>query len=399
MTQRLRIIVSGMVAGDPHQGGATWAVLQYALGLRLLGHDVYLIEPVAHSTRRDEPPLAKSVSAIYFDDVMSRFDLVGRAALLRQDTRETIGLTYLQVLDAFRDADLLINISGMLTDRELFEQVPRRVYLDLDPAFNQLWHAREGIDMRFDGHTHFVTVGTAIGSPQCSIPTCGLSWLPTLQPVVLEEWPVTAADPAAPWTTVGNWRGYGSVQSEGIFYGQKAHSLRRFVELPRHVSTRIRLAMSIHPGEVNDLQALQAAGWDLVDPAEIAGTPDAYQAFIQQSKGELGVAKSGYVESQCGWFSDRSVCYLASGRPVVAQDTGFGRALPTGEGLLAFGTIAQAVEAIETVEADYDRHRRRAREIAETYFSADVVLRRLLDLVAPAVRDTEVGGVCGRSRG
>jgi hypothetical protein len=397
MPQRLRIIVSGMVAGDPHQGGATWAILQYALGFRQLGHDVFVIEPVARSTRRDDAPLAASISAAYFDHVIARFDLVGRAALLRQDTRETLGLTYHQVLNAFRDADLLVNISGMLTDRELFEWVPRRVYLDLDPAFNQLWHAVDGIDMRFEGHTHFVTVGAAIGSARCSIPTCGLPWLTTRQPVLLAEWPITAADAGAPWTTVGNWRGYGSIRHEGVVYGQKAHSLRRFIDLPRHVSTRIRLAMSIHPDEVNDLRALDAAGWELADPADVAGTPDAYQAFIQQSKGELAVAKSGYVESRCEWFSDRSVCYLASGRPVVAQDTGFGKGLPTGEGLLAFTTTAQAVEAIRTVEADYDWHCRRAREIAETYFNADVVLRRFLDLVASAARDSAVAGGGGRS--
>ena len=271
-----------------------------------------------------DAPLADSINARYFRDVAARFGLTARAALLRQDTHETIGVAYRELVDAARDADLLINISGMLTDPALLGAIPRRVYLDLDPAFNQLWHAVEHIDMRFDGHTHFVTVGGLIGTPACTVPTCGRTWQPTLQPIVLAEWPVTPANPGAPWTTVGNWRGYGSISHDGVFYGQKAHSFRRFLDLPARSGAHIRPALMIHRGEKNDLAALRAHRWDLVDPAEVAWTPEAYREFVQRSKGELGIAKSGYVESHCGWFSDRSVCYLASARPVIAQDTGFG---------------------------------------------------------------------------
>lgn len=382
MTERLRILVSGMVAGDPQQGGATWAVLQYVLGLRRLGHEVYFVEPIAPASIRPiGAPLAMSLNGKYFHDVMGRFDLVDRASLLRQDTGETIGVAHSELVEALKGADVLINISGMLTDPKLFEMFPRRVYLDLDPAFNQLWSAVEGIDRQFQGHTHFVTVGQAIGSVTCSIPTCGLIWQTTLPPIVLPEWPTTAGDPAAPWTTVGNWRGYGSIRHDGVLYGQKAHSLRRFMELPRRTHATLRLALSIHPAEVNDLHALHSAGWDLVDPATVTSTPDDYRAFIQQSKGEIGIAKSGYVESRCGWFSDRSVCYLAAGRPVVAQDTGFSGYLPTGDGLLAFNTTDEAVAAIDTVQVDYPRHCLQARAIAESYFAADRVLGTLLERV------------------
>jgi len=382
MTERLRIIVSGMVAGDPHQGGATWAVLQYVLGLRDLGHDVHLIEPIAaRSVRPAGVALTDSDNAVYFADVVERFDLEGRAALVRQDTRETVGASYSHLVGTARRADLLVNISGMLTDPEMLEPIPRRVYLDLDPAFNQLWHAVEGIDVHFAGHTHYVTVGSEIGGSRCTVPTCGLSWWPTLQPVVLTHWRATAGRPEAAWTTVGNWRGYGSITAGGVHYGQKAHSMRRFMDLPRQSSIRFRLAMSIHAGEVRDLESLARAGWDLVNPAAVAGTPAQYQTFIQQSKGELGIAKSGYVESQCGWFSDRSVCYLASARPVVAQDTGFSSRLPVGEGLLAFRTIEEAIAALETVERSYEAQCRRAREIAESYFDSKRVLTKLLDHV------------------
>jgi hypothetical protein len=378
---RLRIVVAGMIAADPGQGGAAWAVLQYVLGLRALGHDVYLVEPIpAGSIAPYGAPLADSANARYFHDVAARFDLNGRAALLREDTRETSGgVTYAELKRAVRGCDLLINISGMLTDPALFESIPRRVYLDLDPAFNQLWHTVEHIDMRFEGHTHFFTVGGLIGTPACQIPTCGRAWQPVLQPIVLTEWPVTPGDPNASWTTVGNWRGYGSITHDGVLYGQKAHSFRRLLDLPARSGAHIRPALMIHRGEKNDLAALRAHHWDLADPAEVAPTPDAYREFVRGSKGELGIAKSGYVESHCGWFSDRSICYLASGRPVIAQDTGFGAYLPTGEGLFAFNSVDDAVAAMEAVDRDYARHCRRAREIAEEYFRSEVVLGTLLE--------------------
>jgi hypothetical protein len=380
MRPRLRIFVSGMIAADPGQGGAAWAVLQYVLGLRGLGHDVFLVEPVsAASIVPDGAPLAASVNASYFQDIAARFGLTANAALLRQDTRETVGLSYAELTRAARDCDLLINISGMLTDHTLFDAIPRRVYLDLDPAFNQLWHEVERIDMHFEGHTHFFTVGGLIGTPACGIPVCGRKWKPVVQPVVLTEWPVTPGAADAPWTTVANWRGYGSITHDGVLYGQKAHSFRRLLDLPAQSGARIRPALRIHRAEKSDLAALRAHAWDFVDPGQVASTPEAYREFVRDSAGELGVAKSGYVESRCGWFSDRSVCYLASGRPVIAQDTGFGAYLPTGDGLFAFSTVDEAAEAMEIVSSDYARQCRRAREIAEEYFRSDLVLSELLD--------------------
>jgi len=384
MGERLRVIVSGMIAADPNQGGATWAVLQYVLGLRELGHHVILIEPLPQHTRGSgSGPIAQSIHADYFRQVARRFDLASHAALVDQGTDETAGLSYGALVAAARDADLLINISGMLTDPRLLEPIPRRLYLDLDPAFNQLWHAAEGVDLRFDGHTHFATVGGLIGTDGCGVPTCGRAWLPTLQPVVLSEWPLTPGRRDAPWTTVGNWRGYGSIHYRGVMYGQRAHSFRAFFDLPKRTGSRLEPALSIHPGEVKDLAAFSAHGWTLADPS-VAATPDGYRQFIQTSKGELGIAKSGYVESQCGWFSDRSVCYLASGRPVVAQDTGFGACVATGAGLFAFRTAQDAADAIETVNGAYDAHCRWARQLAEAQFRSDLVLNTLLARVGGA---------------
>jgi hypothetical protein len=377
----LTILLSGMIAADPHQGGATWAVLQYVLGLRELGHRVVFVEPVQPSKVQPAgAPLAESVNAGYFHEVASDFALDGTAALLLAGSRTTVGLEYRRLLELAREADLLINISGMLTDPDLLAAIGVRVYLDLDPGFIQLWSAL-GIDMRFAGHTHFATVGQAIGEPGCSVPTCGLTWIKTLPPVVLAHWPVAGQIIHDGLTTVGNWRAYGSLEYEGVHYGQKAHSLRPFFELPRLMKEKFLVALAIDAGEVRDIEALHRFGWQRLDPAELAATPDAYRRFVQGSKAEFGIAKSGYVLSRCGWFSDRSACYLASGRPVIAQETGFSRTLPTGAGLFAFATAPSVVAASEEIHGDYARHRRAARELAEEYFASERVLPRLLDHV------------------
>jgi hypothetical protein len=376
----LTIVVSGMIAADPGQGGAAWAVLQYVLGLQRLGHDVVLIEPIpAVKLMPAGSPLEASQNARYFGSVVSRFGLEARAALLVAGTTETVGVPYAELAPLARRADVLLNVSGMLRDRELVGAIPRRVYLDLDPGFNQLWHATQGIDMRFDGHTHFVSVGLAVGSERCRVPTCGREWITTVPPVDLDHWRAAPGDAAAPVTTVANWRGYGSITHEGVQYGQKAHSLRPMIDLPRRVpSERFQLALAIDRAEVADVAALAANGWEIVDPAEVASTPDRYRRFIGESKAEFGVAKSGYVVSRSGWFSDRSACYLASGRPVLAQDTGWSAYLPAGDGLLAFDTVEGASDAARAIAGDYERHSRAARGVAESCFDARVVLQALL---------------------
>lgn len=386
MPQRgLTIVMSGMIAADPHQGGATWAVLQYLLGLARLGHDVYFVEPVQHAALRPTgSSLSDSTNAAYFRQVSGEFGLANHSALLLAGTRQTVGLGYAQLLEAARRATLLLNISGMLTDLALLESIRVRVYLDLDPAFVQLWTAAQGIDMRFAGHTHFVTIGLNIGRPDCPVPVCGREWITTPQPVVLEHWPVAGTIRHDALTTVGHWRGYGSIEHEGRFYGQKAHSLRRFITLPTQTREKFLLALAIHPGEAADLKALSQNRWGLMDPAQVAGTPSAYRQFIGGSKAEFGIAKSGYVVSRCGWFSDRSICYLASGRPVLAQDTGFTDHYPAGEGLLPFQTCEDVLAGIDALNTDYTRHARAARALAEEYFDSDRVLGRLLDRIGTA---------------
>src|ERR1041385_2196419 len=375
------IVLSGMLAADPHQGGATWAVLQYALGLTRLGHKVILVDPVSTEAIRPQgASLGESENAAYFRRVRAEFDL-SQAALLLAGTQETVGISYPELHTHARSADILLNINGLLADEELLAAIPVRVYLDLDPGFNQLWHATQGIDRRFAGHTHHVTIGTGIGEEWSPVPTCGIDWGKTFQPIVLSEWPVADGIVNDALTTIGNWRGYGSFEHEGVFYGQKAHSLRELITLPTRTDEQFLLALAIHPDETKDLQALDANGWRLVDSAKVAATPDSYRRFIQGSKAEFGLATQGYVAARCGWFSERSVCYLASGGPVIAQETGFSRFLPTGEGLFAFTTEDQALVAIDELRGDYRRHANAARTIAEEYFDSDRVLTRLLERV------------------
>jgi hypothetical protein len=375
------IVLSGMVAADPHQGGATWAVLQYALGLTRLGHEVVLVDPISlESVRPHGACLDKSENAAYFRRVAEDFDLP-QAALLLAGTQETVGISYEELRRRARSADLLLNINGLLADEELLAEIPVRVYLDIDAGFNQLWHATQGIDRRFGGHTHHVTIGQGIGEEWSPVPTCGIDWEKTVQPVVLSEWPVADGIREDALTTVGNWRGYGSFEHDGVFYGQKAHSLRELIGLPMRTDEQFVLALAIHPDEKKDLDALDGNGWRLVDPARVAASPAAYRRFIQGSKAEFGLVKQGCVSAPCGWFSERSACYLASGRPVIAQETGFSRFLPTGEGLFAFTTEDQALVAIDELRGDYKRHAAAARAIAEEHFDSDRVLTRLLERV------------------
>ena len=336
----MKILVAGMVAADPHQGGATSAVLQYVRGLEQLGHEVLLVDPAEPTAEADA----------YF----AALDLGPRAFLGRYDGPVP---------------DVLLNVSGMLRDERVLEGAPIRVYLDLDPVFNQLWHL-QGVDAGLEGHTHHVTVGRLV-------PPTGHDWISTLPPVVLEAWPVAERIEIDAFTTVGNFRAYGSIEHEGTRYGQKAHSLRPLIDLPRLTDERFALALDIHPDEP-DLAALRGHGWELLDPREVAGTPERYAAFVRGSKAELGIAKEGYVVSRSGWFGDRSAAYLASGRPVVALDTGFGERLPAGAGLFAFSDADGVLAAIEAIRFDYGRHARAARAIAEEYFDSRLVLTRLL---------------------
>jgi hypothetical protein len=376
MSTGVRVLVAGMIARVPGQGGATWAVLQYLLGLRRLGCDVRFVEDVGAGAVPGG--LASSPQVRYCAGVMSAFDLDGRWTVVSGN--DEVG-TPLRTLDAWaRDADVFIDLSGVGARIPAAMRIPVRVYVDLDPAFTQAWHV-QGADVGLDGHTHHVTVGTGLAAGTADgVPDCDVRWRAISPPVVLERWPASA-DIATdqPFSTVGNWRSYGTATLGETVLGQRAHSFRELLDLPRRTACRFRVALSIHPGDDADRCRLDRGGWEVVDPASVAATPDTYAAFVRGSLAEIGVAKHGYVATRSGWLSDRTACYLASGRPVVAQDTGVAGAVPTGDGLLTFTDLDSAAAAVESVHRDYDRHARRAREIAVEHLDSDRVLAALLD--------------------
>jgi hypothetical protein len=371
-----RVVICGAVAQKPFQAGHTWQFLQYLLGFRRLGWDVLLVDrlsgPVAHGDAR----------VGYLSGVMRDAGL-GDAWSIGLDGGEHLGLPRDAVLDRVAGADFLLNVMGFCTDEEILGAARRRVFLDTDPGFGQMWSALGLADV-FAGHDAHVTIGERIGAPDCTIPTCGLRWITTPQPVVLDAWPVCSPPPSRMrFTSVASWRGaYGPIDYHGHRYGLRVHQFRRFAELPSLTAARFEVALDIHPAEVDDIELLRQSGWLLRDPATVARTPQAYRRYLQDSWAELMVAKGMYVDSRSGWFSERSICYLASGRPVLAQDTGLGDLYPLGDGLIAFSTVEEAVAGAEALRADPGRHAAAARELAEEHFDSDKVLGRLVEELA-----------------
>lgn len=378
-----RVIVGGAIAAHPIAGaGNTWAFLQYVLGLRRLGFDTYYVEEIDGRKCIDDDwtptTFAASANAKHFLRVMQRFDLLDHAALIDRDTHASIGLGAQQLETLARDAELFINLSGRFHRRAVLDAVGCRMYVDLDPGFVQIWQAQYGVDMNLAGHDVYVSVGLNLGAADCPLPTCGIHWHTTLPPVVLDEW--RNDGPAGTrYTTVADWRGYSPVEWQGVWYGQKSEEFLRIIDLPRHVSVPLELCLAIHPDEP-DLPRLLEQGWLLADPHLHARDVDAYRDYIHGSRGELTAVKNGYAAGRSGWFSDRSACYLAAGRPVILQDTGLGKHIPTGSGLLTFTDTRSATAAIEAVEVDYAHHAAAARQLSREYLDSDLVLRRLLGL-------------------
>ncbi|MDQ4070630.1 MAG: hypothetical protein M3203_14335 [Actinomycetota bacterium] len=370
-------IASGAVANKAGNGGATWTRLSWALGLRRLGFDVHFVEQLAD---------ACPVGAVeYFESVMAMFGLAGSSTLLAPGGETLAGLRLTELRELAHESALLLNISGHLALHEVKDLAGVRVYVDLDPGFTQMWHASGTAGARLEGHDFWFTVGENIGSEGCLVPDDGIRWRPIRQPVVLADWPVADPRPFDRFTTVAAWRGpYGPVEHAGATYGLKAHEFRRFLPLPARVPAAFELALDIHPADGKDRAALEEHGWRLSDAMEAGGDPLRFRRFVQGSAAEFSVAQGIYVHTNSGWFSDRSVRYLASGRPVLVQETGFSRSYPTGEGLVPFTTLDEAVAGVESILDDYERHCRAARRLAEEWFASDRVLTRLCEEVGVA---------------
>jgi hypothetical protein len=376
------VVVAGALANKPGSGGEAWVRLSWVRGLRLLGLDVWFVEELQSESCVDEcggrtDPVS-SVNVEWFRRVVGGFDLEPRASLL-VDGETLIGASVDRLVD-LASSSVLVNISGHLRDDRLFPAFRRRVMVDIDPGFTQFWHAMGESGARIEGHDRYFTIGENIGRSSCTIPTGGLAWRPVRQPVVLDDWPVTPPPETVRFTTVANWRGpFGRIDFDGRSFGLKVHEFRKFVTLPREVPYDFELALNIHPDDDADLGLLHRNGWRTVEPSEACGDPSAFRSYVQGSSAEYSVAQGIYVDTRCGWFSDRSVRYLASGRPVLVQDTGFDRTLPTGVGLLTFSSLADAATGAENIVTDYEAHAAAARDIAARFFGADVVLGRFCD--------------------
>jgi hypothetical protein len=268
-----------------------------------------------------------------------------------------------------------MNVSGVNPLREWTRDIPVRVLIDTDPAFTQVRNlAKPGARERSSDHNVFFTFAENVATNTATIPDDGFHWQATRQPVVLDLWQVTPAV-AGSYTTVMQWVSYPAVEWNGISYAAKSTSFEPFFDTPRASPVTLEIALG---GSDAPREALREKGWRLQNPLEITRTPWDYQDYIRNSRGEWSVAKHGYVVSNSGWFSERSACYLASGRPVVTQETGFSSWLPVGRGLFAFRDQAEALSALAEIEAHYENHSKAARQIAEDFFDASKVLTRLL---------------------
>ena len=382
------IVVAGSIAQRPGNGGHASVFLQWLLGFRALGYDVLFIDRLQPEMCVDASgapsTLVASENVRYLATVMDRVGLAGSWFVSADGGSDTAGLDRTTVLATVRRSALFVNVMGFVVDDELLAAAPVTVFLDIDPGFGQMWRALGLHDLFARNgaltHDHYVTVGTRVGTPDCLVPVDGIDWITTLPPVAIDEWPVVSPPPGpARFTTVATWRGpFGPIEYEGRTFGLRVHEFRKFVELPSRVAAAFEVALDIDPADEVDRRRLVEGGWTLVAPVTVASDPLAYRAYIQGSSAEVTIAKNLYVDTRGGWFSDRSACYLASGRPVLAQDTGFGDALPTGEGLVTFSSLDAAVAGAVELVGNYVHHARAARELALEHLSAEKVLGRLL---------------------
>ena len=369
----MRILLAGIVARHPF-GGVAWCSLMYLIGLRALGHEVFYIEDTGeciYDADRNTISPDPSYGTRYLQATLEPFDLGDRWCFVNYD-----GTYHGRSREAVRtycaDADLFINLSGGAWFwRDEYARIRRRVFVDSDPVFTQLaiakgveWYVR--FFRRFD---HLFTFGANIGTPACDVPTGEFVWERTWQPVTTELWHTNAPPATDRFTTVMTWK----TESFADVDGNKDRAFLRFIDLPGRTTQRFQLA-------VNGPQSLlREHGWSPIEAMTVSRSPWDYRDFIQRSRAEFGVAKHAYAAHRSGWFSDRTACYLAAGRPAVVQDTGWTAHLPSGAGLIGFDSPDEAIDGLERLDADYAHHARRAREIAYDWFDASRVLPSFLD--------------------
>jgi hypothetical protein len=384
LVRRRKIVVLGMMSKMPVAGNI-WLVAQYLIGFQRLGFDVYYVEahgmtPFRLMERKDDD--GALMASEFIAGVMKRFDLSDRWAFHSPYDGRYFGLSEAQLLELYRSADLIINLHGGTVPLPEHSETGRLIYLETDPVELEieLYNKDEKAVKFLEPHVAFFSWGVNYGRPDCKVPLDPrFPFRPTLPPVLLDFWGPYAGAPGPFFTTVGNWHQPGTVTYQGeTYYWSKGLEFRKFLDLPTRVGPQFELALSSGSRSDADVSMLTAKGWRVRDSLAFSSDLDGYRDYICGSRGEFTVAKDQNVRLRSGWFSERSATYLAAGRPVITQDTGFGSLLPTGEGLLPFVTIDDAAEATELVNRDYEGHRRAATAIAREYFDYSVVLSRLL---------------------
>ena len=376
---RLRVVVLGYLVRGPLGGFASYH-LQYLLGLLRLGHDVYFVEdsddyPGCYNPHTTDTTTDPTYGLDFTARTLERVHMGERWAYHDAHSGCWRGPCADRIIDVCRSADLLLNVGGANPIRPWLTDIPARAFIDLDPVFTQVRHLTDqAARARALQHTAFFTVGENIGLQPSTIPDDGLPWRATRQPVVQDYWPNTPGPAEGRFTTVMLWDSYPSVDYRGVHYGMKSESFGPYIKLPHIAGPILELAVGNAPHEL-----LTSNGWRVRDSAEETRDPWSYRRYIQQSKGEFAVAKHGYVAARTGWFSDRSVAYLASGRPVLLQETGYSDWLETGSGIVSFSNPDEAAAGIEEINRRYRYHCQAAREIAYEYFEASKVLRRLIE--------------------
>jgi hypothetical protein len=381
---RAKLVILGMMGRCPF-GGQTWLYLNWILGLHKLGHEVWYVEDDTvwpYDPKQNTVTDDCSYAINHIANCMERIGLPDRWAFRLADRKDACrGLTESKLHELYSSCDALLNVIGATDLRDEHMVAPLRVYVECDPVIAELQLAKddEHTKIAFANHHKIVTYGENYGATDCQVPLNGTRYGKTRQPIDLDFWPMAYNPEARFFTTIGNYRQDGNdVHYNGeIYYWSKHYEWQKFIDLPQHTSQEFELAMM--PDEAKDQERLRANGWSLVSPFEMSlDIFGAYQDYFRRSRAEFSVAKDQNVRLRSGWFSERDACYLASGKPVIAQDTGFSNILPTGEGLFAFTKIDEALTAIDAINSDYSRHCRAAREIAEEYFEASKVASNFL---------------------
>jgi hypothetical protein len=372
-------------------GGMAWHYLQYVMGLIRLGHDVYFVEdsddyPSCYHPDTYLLDTDPSYGLRFAEETFGKVGFADRWVYYDAHAKRWLGPAAARIEDLCRAADLVLNVSAVNPLRSSLMQIPVRAFVDTDPGFTQVRHLTDPPKRKLAlQHTAFLTFGENIAAGRSTVPDDGLAWQPTRQPIVLDAWPVTAGPLDGRFTTVMQWDSDAPPEYyQGTRYRTKRATFMAYIDLPKRVDDIFELAVERLPTELGPM--LEERGWLLRHPYEPTRTPWTYQRYIQESKAEFTPAKHGYVASRSGWFSERSAAYLASGRPVVTQETGFSEWLPTGAGVLSFSNLEEAQVAVEEVNRRYDFHCQEARRIAADYFDSDKVLPRLIECAMNPLR-------------